>query len=189
MILNALPRYHDTAAERLFHFTDHADLLSPALIITALLDPGNLTQADSFTPPQSQSTMAGQQRLRLARQLRKFGEVEAARSFAQQALRLDAGLSGAHELLAWLDLDHPKTKDRPAVIARAIFHAQRAVDLDAAKAGAWLVLARAQVLSGNWQGVRQSAATALSLGLTDPLTARQMLEWAADMLPQNPGQL
>jgi hypothetical protein len=184
--MNALPRFQDGAADRLFHFTDQADLMSPTLIITALLDPHGLTPADGFIPPYPQRATMGQNRLRMAWQFCKVGEVDAARYFARQSLRLDAKLSGAHELLAWLDLADPNTKERPSRIERATFHGQKATELNPTNAAAWVLLARAQVLSGNWRAVQESAGTALSLGLPDPSTARQILENAEVFLRRNP---
>lgn len=181
MILAWPQKYHPPTTEDLNGLVDVADLLSPVFIIAALLDPdADLTKA--FVIDQHQRTLAGARRLRLAEKFQNLGDMDAALHYAEQAVRLGADGLDAHILLARLALSRPEAQKTPALIERASFHAQRAVELNQASPVAWQLLARAQALSGNWLAVQQSAETALSLGISDPKHSESLLLRARNRL-------
>ena len=181
LILNKQGSQKPSTTKDMHHLADALDLLSPTLLIAELLDP-NPEPIYQFADLIGQRAEHAKSRLKLARNFKRIGGLKAARSYAEQALRLDDQAIEVHCLLARLGLNDNEIANNAAEIERAHDHARMATELDKENPVAWLLLARAQAKLEDWAAVKHSSEMALALGLPDSERANKLLARAQHCL-------
>ncbi|MGI9393244.1 MAG: glycosyltransferase, partial [Boseongicola sp.] len=165
------------SAEDLHLLADSLDLSSMPLLIANLLDQ-EVPPAELRLETDKHRVELAESRLKLARGFRKHGDLNAARHYAEQAIRLDAASVEAHCAMARIWLSGAQFGDTQSAIRLAHEHAVTATSLDADEPIAWLILARAQAKQKDWAAVKNSASKSIALGLSEPERAEDLIEQA-----------
>ena len=153
---------------------DSLDLLMAAPLVAGLFDTEGKAADRSLDPGKDRVDLA-ESRLSLARRFRSLGDSNAARHYAEQALRFDPASLEAHCLLARIWLTGGLAGGGDAAARAAQDHAEAAIALNDADPIAWLLLARAQAARNNWSGATENAENALARGLPEPWRAENLI--------------